>query len=180
MFLLYFNILAHIKASGSVLPSLFLYHWKGREWEKKIKACLDLIQSYLRASSSPFPMDRMKDHAAFFNIDTTESQVHSLACHDGSVCIEDVPIYSILSKRYICIAKTLHTTGISMSFNKVNNIFTVKTIKVISCSTIISNGAGTANSVIIGKNSDQIFMECSVRYQQCIMMRKGKISDPAT
>ncbi|KAK3093306.1 hypothetical protein FSP39_013914 [Pinctada imbricata] len=71
---------------------------KGDKWEKKTRACLDLIQTFLDKSTSPFPMDKMKDHAAFFNIENPKSHVHSLACHDGNACIEDVQLHSILTK----------------------------------------------------------------------------------
>ncbi|KAK3092278.1 hypothetical protein FSP39_000651, partial [Pinctada imbricata] len=71
---------------------------KGNKWQNKTRACLDLVQTFLEKSTSPFPMDKMKDHAAFFNIENPNSHVHSLACHDGNACIENVQLHSMLIK----------------------------------------------------------------------------------
>ncbi|KAL3857350.1 hypothetical protein ACJMK2_012026 [Sinanodonta woodiana] len=66
----------------------------GPIWDKKVKACSIMVAKYLSRASSPF-LD-LNNKTTIFNPENTESKVHSLACHDGNVCIENVQIYSLL------------------------------------------------------------------------------------
>ncbi|KAK3589129.1 hypothetical protein CHS0354_017095 [Potamilus streckersoni] len=66
----------------------------GPVWDRKVKACSVMVAKYLSRASSPF-LD-LNNKTTIFNPENTESKVHSLACHDGNVCIENVQIYSLL------------------------------------------------------------------------------------
>ena len=74
---------------------VYCYLFLGHVWDKKTKACSILVHKYLATAARPFP--NLRDKAAFYNTDCPVSSVHSLACHDGSVCVESVQLHSILS-----------------------------------------------------------------------------------
>ncbi|XP_069134798.1 uncharacterized protein [Argopecten irradians] len=65
---------------------------KGDIWKKKLRACYGLLKMIVDATASPFP--NMTDNAAFFNTENQDSKIHSLACHDDSVCVENLPLFS--------------------------------------------------------------------------------------
>ncbi|XP_033749025.1 uncharacterized protein LOC117333712 [Pecten maximus] len=65
---------------------------KGDVWNRKLRACHGLLKMIVDATASPFP--NMKDNAAFFNTENHDSKIHSLACHDHSVCVENLPLFS--------------------------------------------------------------------------------------
>lgn len=65
---------------------------KGDVWNKKLRACYVLLKMIVDAAASPFP--DMTDNAAFFNTENQDSKIHSLACHDDSVCVENLPLFS--------------------------------------------------------------------------------------
>ncbi|XP_060074378.1 uncharacterized protein LOC132554096, partial [Ylistrum balloti] len=65
---------------------------KGDIWNRKLRACYGLLKMIIEATASPFP--NMTDNAAFFNTENQDSKIHSLACHDDSVCVENLPLFS--------------------------------------------------------------------------------------
>ncbi|XP_061188851.1 uncharacterized protein LOC133197027 [Saccostrea echinata] len=69
---------------------------KGKVWKDKTIACFDLVTYFLNGSSSPFP--DLRNTGAFYNTENTKSEVHSLACHDGSACLENVQLHSFLQE----------------------------------------------------------------------------------
>lgn len=69
---------------------------KGKIWRDKTIACFDFVTYFLDGSSVPFP--NLRNSGAFFNTENTKSEVHSLACHDGSACIENVQLHSLLQE----------------------------------------------------------------------------------
>ncbi|XP_062588036.1 uncharacterized protein LOC134249705 [Saccostrea cucullata] len=69
---------------------------KGKVWKDKTIACFDLMIYFLNGSSSPFP--DLRNTGAFYNTENTKSEVHSLACHDGSACLENVQLHSFLQE----------------------------------------------------------------------------------
>ncbi|XP_041378411.1 uncharacterized protein LOC121390613 [Gigantopelta aegis] len=66
----------------------------GLVWDEKIKACAPMIHKYIDKAARPFP--ELRNKASFFNTASPVSSVHSLACHDGNVCVESVQLHSIL------------------------------------------------------------------------------------
>lgn len=70
------------------------FYYKGKIWRDKTIACFDFVTYFLDGSSVPFP--NLRNSGAFFNTENTKSEVHSLACHDGSACIENVQLHSLL------------------------------------------------------------------------------------
>ncbi|XP_062572080.1 uncharacterized protein LOC134234049 [Saccostrea cucullata] len=69
---------------------------KGKIWKEKTIACFDLMTYFLDGSSTPFP--DLRNTGAFYNTENTKSEVHSLACHNGSACIENVQLHSFLQE----------------------------------------------------------------------------------
>ncbi|XP_061168900.1 uncharacterized protein LOC133178168 [Saccostrea echinata] len=69
---------------------------KGKIWKEKTMACFDLMSYFLDGSSTPFP--DLRNTGAFYNTENSKSEVHSLACHDGSACIENVQLHSFLQE----------------------------------------------------------------------------------
>ncbi|XP_021358220.1 uncharacterized protein LOC110453568 [Mizuhopecten yessoensis] len=65
---------------------------KGDVWNRKLHACFGLLKMITDATASPFP--DMTDTSAFFNTENHDSKIQSLACHDDSVCIENLPLFS--------------------------------------------------------------------------------------
>lgn len=68
----------------------------GPTWDKKVLGCVGMVHTYLTLANNQF--SNVVDKAAFFNTDNAESSVHSLACHDDAVCVENTQIYSLISK----------------------------------------------------------------------------------
>ncbi|XP_056020825.1 uncharacterized protein LOC125651534 isoform X3 [Ostrea edulis] len=69
---------------------------KGKIWKDKTMASFDFITYFFDGSSTPFP--NLRNTGAFYNTENPKSEVHSLACHDGSVCIENVQLHSLLQE----------------------------------------------------------------------------------
>ncbi|XP_046356065.2 uncharacterized protein LOC124134979 [Haliotis rufescens] len=67
---------------------------KGTTWNKKVSGCVGMVHTFLTLAKNQFK--DVVDKAAFFNIDNAESSVHSLACHDGNVCVENTQLYSLI------------------------------------------------------------------------------------
>ncbi|KAH3802556.1 uncharacterized protein LOC127837090 [Dreissena polymorpha] len=66
----------------------------GSVWKEKVVKCTKMILRYLARASVPF--QPLLDKVSIFNTDNHQSSVHSLACHDGRVCIENTQIYALL------------------------------------------------------------------------------------
>ncbi|XP_045182304.2 uncharacterized protein LOC123541024 [Mercenaria mercenaria] len=66
----------------------------GPMWDQKVRVCSKMIEKYLSRASSPFR--EMTNKTSFFNPDNPQSTVHSLACHDGNICVENTQLYSLL------------------------------------------------------------------------------------
>ncbi|XP_048252021.1 uncharacterized protein LOC124134974 [Haliotis rufescens] len=67
---------------------------KGPTWDKKVLGCVGMVHTYLTLANNQF--SNVVNKAAFFNTDNAESSVHSLACHDDAVCVENTQIYSLI------------------------------------------------------------------------------------
>lgn len=65
----------------------------GQVFDMKVRACSQLVHRYIEHAASPFP--ELVDVATFFNMDTALSTVQAIACQNGSVCVEDTPVYSL-------------------------------------------------------------------------------------
>ncbi|XP_067681059.1 uncharacterized protein [Haliotis asinina] len=74
----------------------------GSLWDEKVKACSAVVDKFINRATRAFP--DLTDRATFFDTETAESSVHSLACHDGNICVENIQLYSLLmplmSSRY--------------------------------------------------------------------------------
>lgn len=66
----------------------------GEVWNHKVISCTKMILRYLERASIPF--QPLKDKVSVFNTENHESAVHSQACHDGKICVENTQIYSLL------------------------------------------------------------------------------------
>ncbi|XP_060568332.1 uncharacterized protein LOC132726934 [Ruditapes philippinarum] len=66
----------------------------GAIWKQKVIKCTEMILRYLVRASTPF--QPLKDKVSVFNTENHESAVHSQACHDGKICVENTQIYSLL------------------------------------------------------------------------------------
>ncbi|XP_046575818.1 uncharacterized protein LOC124283831 [Haliotis rubra] len=66
----------------------------GPLWDEKVKACSLVVDKFINRATRAFP--DLTDRATFFDTETAESSVHSLACHDGSICVENIQLYSLL------------------------------------------------------------------------------------
>ncbi|XP_061177744.1 uncharacterized protein LOC133186527 [Saccostrea echinata] len=66
----------------------------GSTWDKKVQRCSVMVNKYIKRASRPF--QSLHNRATFFNTGNHESTVHSLACHFGFVCVENIQIYSLL------------------------------------------------------------------------------------
>ena len=71
----------------------------GDIWKQKVTHCTKMILKYLSRASVPF--QPLKDKVSIFNTENIESSVHSQACHDERICVENTQIYSLLRK-YTC------------------------------------------------------------------------------
>lgn len=72
-----------------------LYLKIGATWDRKVKQCAVMVHKYIKRASRPF--QSLHNSATFFNTGNHESTVHSLACHFGFICVENIQIYSLLS-----------------------------------------------------------------------------------
>ncbi|XP_033731554.1 uncharacterized protein LOC117321197 [Pecten maximus] len=68
---------------------------RGNIWTEKTKSCMSFIKTFLSALSRPFG-GSLHDNAAFFNMDSRASNVKTVACYVGNLCLPDVQFYSIL------------------------------------------------------------------------------------
>lgn len=75
---------------------ILVFFLTGKIWKDKTMASFDFITYFFDGSSTPFP--NLRNTGAFYNTENPKSEVHSLACHDGSVCIENVQLHSLLRK----------------------------------------------------------------------------------
>ena len=103
----------------------------GSTWDTKVRRCGALIHKYIKKASRPF--QSLHNRATFFNTEIPQSTVHSLACHFGYVCVENIQIYSLLSKylhditvnirskQISSFINVLHLTGMSCQDFKVEN-----------------------------------------------------------
>ncbi|KAJ8312551.1 hypothetical protein KUTeg_009924 [Tegillarca granosa] len=66
----------------------------GDVWDKKVEYCATLIHKYLEKVRRAFK--NLHDKTTFFNTDNVNSSMHSLACHDGNMCVENTQLYSLL------------------------------------------------------------------------------------
>lgn len=66
----------------------------GEVWKQKVVTCTRMILRYLERASTPF--QPLKNKVSVFNTENHESAVHSQACHDGKICVENTQIYSLL------------------------------------------------------------------------------------
>ena len=73
---------------------LIYMYLTGQRWREKTLACFDFVIYFLSGSSTSLP--DLRNVGAFFNTQNTKSEVHSLACHDGSACIENIQLHSLL------------------------------------------------------------------------------------
>ncbi|XP_041349226.1 uncharacterized protein LOC121368556 [Gigantopelta aegis] len=81
----------------------------GPMWDKKVKACANMVHKYLSRAARPFP--DLKDKASFYNTASPVSSVHSLACHDHNVCVESVQLHSI----FMPLVSSLYRPNITSS-----------------------------------------------------------------
>ncbi|KAH3809036.1 hypothetical protein DPMN_137399 [Dreissena polymorpha] len=65
-----------------------------------------MILKYLARASAPF--QPLVDKVSISNTDNHQSSVHSLACHDGRVCIENTQIYALLYKNAPTVELLVH------------------------------------------------------------------------
>ncbi|XP_046553264.1 uncharacterized protein LOC124262764 [Haliotis rubra] len=65
----------------------------GPLWDEKVKACSVVVDKFINRATRAFP--DLTDRATFFDTETAESSVHSLACHDGNICVENIQLYSL-------------------------------------------------------------------------------------
>ena len=70
----------------------------GSTWDTKVRRCGAMIHKYIKKASRPF--QSLHNRATFFNTEIPQSTVHSLACHFGYVCVENIQIYSLLSNNF--------------------------------------------------------------------------------
>ncbi|XP_046559439.1 uncharacterized protein LOC124268503 [Haliotis rubra] len=66
----------------------------GHLWDEKVKACSVVVDKFINRATRAYP--DLTDRATFFDTETAESSVHSLACHDGNICVENIQLYSLL------------------------------------------------------------------------------------
>jgi hypothetical protein len=68
----------------------------GAVFDTKVRVCSRLVHKYVERAASALP--DLVNVTTFFNTDTELSTVQALACKDGSVCVEDTPLYSLFGK----------------------------------------------------------------------------------
>ena len=71
-------------------------NFTGYIWKKKVIYCSKMILKYLSRASVPF--QPLRDKVSIFNTENTESSVHSQACHDDRICVENTQIYALLCR----------------------------------------------------------------------------------
>ena len=76
----------------------FILITTGPKWDKKVKACVSLIDKYMMYTRKPLVKDT--EQVAFYNTENDNSAAHGLACKNGVKCVENVQLYSILRKIY--------------------------------------------------------------------------------
>ncbi|KAH3728822.1 hypothetical protein DPMN_054784 [Dreissena polymorpha] len=80
---------------------IFCTRFTGSVWKEKVLKCTKMILKYLARASVPF--QPLLDKVSIFNSDIAQSSVHSLACHDGRVCVENTQIYALLCKSALTV-----------------------------------------------------------------------------
>ncbi|XP_071181101.1 uncharacterized protein [Mytilus edulis] len=65
----------------------------GRKWDKKVKACVDVVSKYI--SYTRKPLVKKTDKVSVFNTENIQSAAHGLACNGGVKCVENVQLYSM-------------------------------------------------------------------------------------
>ena len=85
-----------------------------------------MILKFLSRASVPF--QPLNDKVSIFNTENTASSVHSQACHDGRICVENTQIYALL-RRYL-ILQTLNIEHIYTHKNKNIHIITLSLVFV--------------------------------------------------
>ncbi|XP_069118483.1 uncharacterized protein [Argopecten irradians] len=68
---------------------------RGDIWTEKTRSCLLFIKTFLSGLSLPFG-GSLHDKAAFYNMDTRDSNMRTITCGDGNNCLQDTQFYSIL------------------------------------------------------------------------------------
>ena len=76
----------------------FILITTGPKWDKKVKACVSLIDKYMMYSRKP--LLKNTEQVPFYNTENDNSAAHGLACKNGVKCVENVQLYSILRKIY--------------------------------------------------------------------------------
>ena len=71
----------------------------GDIWKQKVISCTKMILKFLSRASVPF--QPLNDKVSIFNTENTASSVHSQACHDGRICVENTQIYALLRRYFI-------------------------------------------------------------------------------
>ncbi|XP_029651547.1 LOW QUALITY PROTEIN: uncharacterized protein LOC115224777 [Octopus sinensis] len=66
----------------------------GTVWLRKSQACSQLLRTFVKKASMPFP--NLHNTVAFFSSTNANSLVHHLACEQGSICIETIPLYAVI------------------------------------------------------------------------------------
>lgn len=76
---------------------LILCFSSGKKWDKKVRACSELIDNFMEHAS--VPLLRPTEKMSFFNPDNVDSAAHAYACKQhGTKCQETVQLYSIFRK----------------------------------------------------------------------------------
>ncbi|CAG2238126.1 unnamed protein product [Mytilus edulis] len=65
----------------------------GRKWDKKVKACVDVVSKYI--SYTRKPLVKKTDKVSIFDTENIQSAAHGLACNEGVRCVENVQLYSM-------------------------------------------------------------------------------------
>ncbi|XP_052242741.1 uncharacterized protein LOC127852795 [Dreissena polymorpha] len=89
----------------------------GSVWKEKVLKCTKMILKYLARASVPF--QPLLDKVSIFNSDIAQSSVHSLACHDGRVCVENTQIYALLLP--LTTATYMHENADELIFGGADN-----------------------------------------------------------
>ncbi|XP_014775101.2 uncharacterized protein LOC106872581 [Octopus bimaculoides] len=66
----------------------------GTVWLQKTQACSQLLRTFMNKASKPFP--NLHNTVAFYSSTNTNSMVHHLACEQGNICIETIPLYAVI------------------------------------------------------------------------------------
>ena len=83
------------------------------------------------------PFQPLKDKVSIFNTENTESSVHSQACHDDRICVENTQIYSLLCKFWSFLSSDVMVIKIQIfEYNTVS-------IDINYFQTVLKFGSGT-------------------------------------